>query len=288
MFRLTKAHGLGNDYLVADAAELPCTLTPDRVRLLCDRHRGVGSDGLLTLVGSDGDRRFQLRIFNSDGSEAEKSGNGIRIFATWLRDTGRAPGAAFEVVTPGGVVPVVVETRPGEPTSVLADMGAPVFRSELTTLAIAGVNLPVVALSLGNPHCVLLRERLDDAELRQLGPLIERHPAFPERTNVQLARVVDRGRVEALIWERGAGETLASGSSSCAVAAACYALGLVDSALTVAMPGGELSIRVAEDGHVWMRGPVETVAHIELSADLLTRLRRLDTAELPSGLLGSE
>lgn len=272
---LTKSHGLGNDYLVADVADLPVQLTPERIKLICDRHRGVGSDGILALDGTDGPSRFRLRIFNPDGSSAEKSGNGVRIFAKWLRDTGRALHPAFDVVTPGGVVAVVVEGRAPRPTSVLADMGCPQPRPGLAALEVAGETLAVVALSIGNPHCVVLRERLDPVELRRLGPSIEAHPTFPERTNVQLAHVVDRGRVDALIWERGAGETLASGSSACAVAVACHSLGLVDRDVTVAMPGGELAIHLAEDGHVWMRGPAEEIAHVDLSEDLLVRLRAL-------------
>jgi diaminopimelate epimerase len=130
-------------------------------------------------------------------------------------------------------------------------------------------------MSMGNPHCVILRPQLDVTELRRLGPLVEHHPAFPNRTNVQLARATSRTNVELLIWERGAGETQASGSSACAVAAACHRLGLVDSDVTACMPGGALQIRVDAHGAVWMRGPVEEVATISLSPDLIDRLRAL-------------
>lgn len=244
---------------------MPFEVSPERVRLLCDRHEGVGSDGLLLV-----DRTLSLRILNPDGSEAEKSGNGIRIAARWLVDTGRAPGSSFTIETLGGAVSVEVEGK-----TVTANMGTPTFRDDLTTLEIDGERLPVVALSIGNPHCVMVRPQLHRRDLLRLGPRIERHPAFPSRTNVQLAQPINRQRVSALIWERGAGETRASGSSACAVVAACHRLDLLDRSVVVQMPGGELDIRLDDTGDVWMRGPVEEVAHIELSPDLIARLQAL-------------
>ena len=263
---LTRSHGLGNDYLAVDPAVLPFAITPDRVRLLCDRHLGVGSDGLLVLEGKVG-----VRIFNPDGSEAEKSGNGLRIFARWLFDTGRVGARRFVIRTISGDAPVEVH----QDGQVTVDMGAPAFRDDLSELIVDGTTLSVVALSLGNPHCVVLRDRLDVMELRTLGPLIEHHPTFPNRTNVQFARVANRNTVDLLIWERGAGETQASGSSSCAVVAACRQKDLVDGQVTARMPGGELSITVDEQRHLWLRGPVEEVARITLAPDLIRRLQAL-------------
>jgi diaminopimelate epimerase len=269
---LTKSHALGNDYLVVDPAELPFELTPERVRLVCDRHVGVGSDGLLVLDGALG-----LRIFNPDGTQAEKSGNGLRIFAKWLFDTGRASAERFTIQTLGGDAPVEVESFGGRAHGVSVDMGVPTFRDELTALQVGGQQFDVVALSIGNPHCVLFRSELDVTELRRLGPLVERHPAFPSRTNVQLARATARNRVELLIWERGAGETRASGSSACAVVAACVRQSLVDAHVdvTASMPGGELQVRVDDHGTLRMRGPVEEVARISLSPELIARLHAL-------------
>jgi diaminopimelate epimerase len=262
---------------VVEPAALPVELTAARVRRLCDRHVGLGSDGLLVVDRTtDAPGAFGLRIFNPDGSEAEKSGNGVRIFATWLRDMGRAAGPAFTIRTRGGDVPVRVETDAAGDTLVTADMGVPRFRDDLTTLRVDGEELDVVALSVGNPHCVVLRPEPDAADLRRLGPLIERHPAFPARTNVQLAWPLGRARVRALIWERGAGETRASGSSACAVAAACHRRGLVERAVTVSMPGGELEVTIDPAEHLWMRGPAEAVARIQPSAALLARLRALE------------
>jgi diaminopimelate epimerase len=261
---LTRSHGLGNDYLVADPAELPFAVSPERLRLLCDRHHGVGSDGLLLLNGPLG-----LRIFNPDGSEAEKSGNGLRIFARWLYDSGRAPGRVFTVrLTQADAA---VEVHPDGSVSV--DMGKPVFRDDLTRLD--DLHLEVVALSLGNPHCVVFRAALDVSELRRLGPRIEHHAAFPNRTNVQLARAIDRSTVELLIWERGAGETQASGSSACAVVAAAHRRGLVDTEVTAKMPGGDLSVNVQADGSLRQRGPVVEVGRITLSQELIAQLHAL-------------
>jgi diaminopimelate epimerase len=262
---LTKSHGLGNDYLVADPAELPFAVTPERVRLLCDRHIGVGSDGMLLLDGERG-----VRIYNPDGSEAEKSGNGLRIFARWLYDTQRVSTASFTVSTRGGDAAVEVHSR-----DVTVDMGKPEFRDDLTRLMVDGITLDVVAVSMGNPHCVVVRNVLDVTDLRRLGPLLEHHAAFPNRTNVQFARALGRDVVELLIWERGAGETQASGSSACAAVAAAHRARLVDDVVTARMPGGELCIRIDERGHLWLTGPVEEIGRITLSPELIERLQAL-------------
>lgn len=273
----TKSHGLGNDYLVVVPDDLSFALSPARVELLCDRHTGLGSDGLLVFGGELEPGLFGLRILNPDGSEAEKSGNGLRIFAKWLYDTRRAAGERFTVRTLGGDAGVEIHARDGRAREATVNMGVPRFRDDLTRLDVAGQELPVVIVNVGNPHCVILRDALDVHELRRLGPLVERHPAFPDRTNVQLAHVLDRSRVELLIWERGAGETQASGSSSCAVAAACHHLGLLDAQvdLTALMPGGELTLRIDGDGRLWMRGPVEEVGQLTPSPELIARLLAL-------------
>jgi len=263
---LTKSHGLGNDYLVADPSELPFEVSPERVRLLCDRHVGVGSDGLLVLQGSVG-----VRIINPDGSEAEKSGNGLRIFARWLFDTRRVDSRSFTVEVGGAQAGVQVH----DDGTVTVDMGRPTFRDDLLTLDIDGEPYDVVALSIGNPHCVMFRDTLDITELRRLGPLVEHHAAFPRRTNVQLAHVLDRHTLELLIWERGAGETRASGSSACAAVAAAHRAGLVNAQVTARMLGGKLSVRVEDDGSLWQRGPVEELARITLSLELIRRLQAL-------------
>jgi diaminopimelate epimerase len=267
-----KSHGLGNDYIVVEPEALPFKLTPEAVELLCNRNLGVGSDGVLARREPQGHAEFAVAIYNPDGSEAERSGNGIRIFAKFLYDHGRTDKSNFTIETAGGDVEVTLTAVAGRVTSVAANMGRATFDENLTSLEAAGQTFSVVALSIGNPHCVVFVDDLDETELNRLGPAIEHHAAFPNRTNVQFARVLDRGRVAILIWERGAGETLASGSSSCAVAAACHRLGLVDRDVTIAMEGGELAIRVQENGEITMEGPVEETFRGEFSAELLARL----------------
>lgn len=264
--RFAKYHGLGNDYLVLPDVRGD-ELAGAAVMRLCDRHRGVGADGVLT-DESDAGGAFTVRIFNPDGSEAEKSGNGLRIFARFLWDAGRVADAPFAVRTRGG--DVRCEVRDGG-RSVFVEMGRATFASERIPLAgpprefvaepleVAGLTLAVTAVSVGNPHCVVPMDEISEALARELGPAIESHPLFPNRTNVQLMRIADRHRIEIEIWERGAGYTLASGSSSCAAAAAAVRLGRCSSPIVVAMPGGELEIGVADDYALTMLGPVEKV-----------------------------
>ena len=265
-----KSHGLGNDYIVIDPANVPFAVTPEAVRLICDRHRGVGSDGIL-LVSPGGGADFGLRIFNPDGSEAEKSGNGVRIFAKFLRDHGYTDEDRFTLDTPGGRVTCALEHEDGRVARVTVDMGKPRFDA-LDSIEVDGRRLEVTSVSMGNPHCVVIVPDLTKIDVHALGPKIERHPAFPKRTNVQFAEIVSRSEVRILIWERGAGYTLASGSSSCAVAAACQRKGLTDRDVTVSMPGGQLAITIADDGEIRMRGPVEEICAGDLSPDLLRRL----------------
>ncbi len=265
-----KSHGLGNDYIVIDPKDVPFELTPDAIRLICDRHRGVGSDGILA-VAPVGDADFGVRIFNPDGSEAEKSGNGVRIFAKFLREHGYTAKDAFTLRTAGGRVSVRLELDGDRVAYVVVDMGKARF-DPLESIEVDGRRLEVTALSLGNPHCVVFVSDLEAIDAHALGPKIERHPAFPARTNVQFAQVLGRELVRILIWERGAGYTLASGSSSCAVVAAAHRKGLAGRDVVVSMPGGRLEISIAEDGELRMRGPVEEVCAGELSPDLLRRL----------------
>jgi diaminopimelate epimerase len=280
MIPFAKGHGLGNDYIVIDEADLPRPLSERAIARVCDRNWGVGSDGILLLVPS-GRADFGLRIFNPDGSEAEKSGNGLRIFAKYLWDHGRATKARFTVDTKGGLVECQCRVESGHVRFVTVEMGRVTFRApEIpmngpdrdvvgVPLQLAdGTTLSVTAVSVGNPHCVTFVERLDEGEARRLGPMIERHPAFPNRTNVQFARVAARDALDILIWERGAGYTLASGSSSCGAASAAVRNGLCDAGgVTVRMPGGELVIEVRPDWSLRLEGPVEEVYRGTLSAE---------------------
>jgi len=257
--RFAKYQALGNDYLIVEA-EAARAITPERVRWLCDRHFGIGADGVL-VPGVAAGSEFGLAIWNPDGSEAEKSGNGLRIFARWLFDRGQVGGAPFTVATRGGRVGCQVRER-GARISV--EMGRAVFAGPDETLALPDGLLRVSMVSVGNPHCVVALDEISPALARRLGPQLETHPRFPARTNVQLMQVLDRRRIQLEIWERGAGYTLASGSSACAAAAAAVRSGACDGDLSVLMPGGSLAIRVSPDFDVTMEGPAEKVFEGEI------------------------
>jgi diaminopimelate epimerase len=279
-----KSHALGNDYIVVDPGALSFPLTPQAIRLICDRHRGVGSDGILAHVPSER-ADFGLRIYNPDGSEAEKSGNGLRIFARYLHDHGLAKAREFRIETPGGVVNVALRLKGREVEDITIDMGAATFQSDRIpatgrirevvdeAIDVDGEPLVFTAVSVGNPHCVVFVPDLSQVDLHRLGPKLERHQVFPNRTNVQFAEVKSRNRVAILIWERGAGETMASGSSACAVAAAAVRKHLADRELTVSMPGGELQISVALDWSIRMAGPAVEVYAGVLSEEFVRTLQ---------------
>lgn len=277
MVPFSKYHALGNDYIVIDPLKTSVDLTEEAVRLLCDRHFGIGSDGILYGPFYEEDTPV-VRIYNPDGSEAEKSGNGVRIFARYLMDAGYEDGGQFELGTLGGVVLVNVLDADG--SMIQVDMGTTTFCSE--EIPVAGPSREVVdepleidgntwrmtCVSIGNPHCVIPVDRLSKDMVIALGPLLENHEMFPNRINVQLLKVVDRNTIEIEIWERGAGYTLASGSSSCAAASVARRLGLVESDVTVRMQGGEILVSFAEDGHVLMTGAVTPVMRGEFLQDL--------------------
>jgi diaminopimelate epimerase len=265
-----KSHGLGNDYIVIDPAKVPFAITPEAVQLICDRHLGVGSDGILLVqppTGAD----FGMRIYNPDGSAAEKSGNGIRIFAKYLREHGYTSKDCFTIDTAGGRVAVQLSLHDGRVKEATADMGTVTYDS-LESIELDGRNVRVTSLSIGNPHCVVIVKDLSKVDPLVLGPKIESHRAFPAKTNVQFAEVLSRTHIAIEIWERGAGYTLASGTSACAVAAAAHRSGLIDRDVTVTMPGGELEVTVGEDYAMRLSGPVEEVMSGDFSADLLRHL----------------
>lgn len=288
MIHFHKGHGLGNDYIAVEPTELPFGLTTAAIRLICDRHRGVGSDGILARADSDA-ADFGLRIYNPDGSKAEKSGNGLRIFAAYLLSREEVEiGTPFTVETLGGIVEMEILGRDDDGVlEVEAQMGKASFRSSAVRLTgpdrdaggemlelEAGDRVAIEPVSLGNPHCVVFLDELDPDDLRRRGPQIATHPWFEEGTNVQFARPVGPAAIEAWIWERGAGETLASGSSSCAVAAAAVKRGLVSARdVEVRMPGGTLQVSVRDDWMVVLRGPVENVCTGVFAEDMLRRLR---------------
>ncbi len=281
-------HGLGNDYLVIDPREtsaVTTVLTEETVRLICDRHVGLGSDGILygpEFDDPDHPERPCVRIFNPDGGEAEKSGNGTRIFARYLVDGGdQRVGERFVIHTKGGPVSALV-TDPRQ--RIEMGMGTVSFHSTAVgmtgadrevvneSLTVGRRQLVVTAASIGNPHCIVPVPHATATLVQELGPAIERHPAFVNRTNVQVLQVLSRSVIHIEIWERGAGYTLASGSSASAAAAAAVRLGRVNRRLEVRMPGGSLQVAVAPDWWVTLVGPVEAVASGYWSADFKSRL----------------
>jgi diaminopimelate epimerase len=278
-WRFWKGHALGNDYIVLEAGSPP----PAVVRRLCDRHCGVGGDGVL--VGDLTRDPVGLRIFNPDGGEAEKSGNGLRIFAAWLHSRGLVDETPFQVALPAETVELaVLGARPDGAVTVRADMGTASFRAgdvhydgapagaEVldAPLDLGGETVRIHLVSTGNPHCVVFPDAdtrpparpgpPDRRDLARLGPALQAQPGFRHGVNVQLARVTGPDSIEALVWERGAGETMASGSSACAIAAVAVRTGRVTGPrLQVRMPGGLLEVEVGDGWRLRLTGPAQVV-----------------------------
>jgi len=281
MNTFVKSHGLGNAYLILDKAQSDFELTPQRIQRLCHPDFGIGSDGILLKVDSE-QADFGLRIFNPDGSEAEKSGNGVRIFGKYLFDRNLTRGRKFSLETLGGRVDLEVLEALDERASLLrAGMGRAEFKTARIPanfmtpevldypLIIKGKTLHVNSVSVGNPHCVVFLDDLRKADIRKYGPLLEVHPAFPNKVNVQFVRVISSSEVEMLIWERGAGYTLASGSSACAVAAIGHKRGMLGKDVILKMPGGTLQVQIGDDWHLDLIGPVEEICEGAISKELI-------------------
>jgi diaminopimelate epimerase len=255
--KLSKWHGLGNDYLLVEREGLAAPLTAEQVRRICDYHFGVGSDGILEVVSADGDRA-EVVIWNPDGSTAELSGNGTRIAARWLARRG---GANEVRITVG---PREVAARMRDGAEVETDMGA-VEVGEPETICVECEQVELTPVSVGNPHAVIRRDP-ERAELLRLGPLVETHERFPERTNVQLVRVDSPHELTVGVWERGAGETLSSGTSAVAVSAAAAANGWCESPVTVHLAGGDLLVELS-GGEARLTGPAQEICTIELAEE---------------------
>ncbi|HEY7019014.1 MAG TPA: diaminopimelate epimerase [Gaiellaceae bacterium] len=255
--KLSKWHGLGNDYLLVEQAGLDVPLTPERVKRICDYHFGVGSDGILEVTTVDGDTA-EVVIWNPDGSVAELSGNGTRIAARWLARRAEADEVRI-LVGPRMVLARLRGEREVEQEMGAVEVGAP------ETIDVGGEEVELTPVSVGNPHAVI--QRLPDrAELLRLGPLVESHQRFPERTNVQLVRVDGPNDITVGVWERGAGETLSSGTSAVAASAAAVANGWCESPVTVHLAGGELVVEL-EDGEARLTGPAEEICTVELAEE---------------------
>lgn len=272
--KFTKYHALGNDYIVVDPADIKEALTLDLIKVLCDRHYGFGSDGVLFGPLNSELGSFALKIFNPDGSEAEKSGNGLRIFCRYLWDRELVKGKEFTVETKGGVVNAIVHA---EGKSVSVAMGQVRFTHESNvepvivarTIVVGEEKFSFYPASVGNPHCVIVVDEPTPEMAMRFGPIIERDAQFKNRTNVQFLKVIDRNNIQIEIWERGAGYTLASGSSSTVSAAVAHALGLCESQIAVHMPGGVIDISLDDRFFAVMKGPVCKIGEGSLSVEAI-------------------
>ena len=271
--RFTKMQGLGNDFVVLDGVTRAIALNPDQYRALADRHFGVGCDQILLVEApTRPDADFRYRIFNADGGEVQQCGNGARCFVRFVHDQGLTPKREIRVETASGIIVPRLE----DDGQVTVDMGPPRFepaeipfdapaRQATYRLDVAGRELEISALSMGNPHAVWVVDDVERAPVTELGPLIERHPRFPERVNAGFMQVAGRDEIRLRVFERGSGETLACGTGACAAAVAGMTRGLLDPAVTVHTRGGDLSIRWAGEGRsVFMTGPAVSVFQGEI------------------------
>jgi diaminopimelate epimerase len=276
-FAFTKYHALGNDYIVINPKDLPAPLTTEQVKTICHRNFGVGSDGILLGPLPSQTAKCALKIYNPDGSIAEKSGNGVRIFSRYLWDTKFVGNDEFALQTDGGVVRSTVfdggKMARVEMGQVSFDSGKiPVTGPPREVLnekiSVGGREFTFCAATIGNPHCVLPLPEISAKLAHEFGPLLEVHPNFPRKTNVQFLKVLDRANIQIEIWERGAGYTLASGSSSSAAAAVAHKLGLVDRQVSVHMPGGVIQIEIRDGFDILMTGSVTRVAEGVISPEI--------------------
>jgi diaminopimelate epimerase len=278
--RFHKYHALGNDYIVLDPRDFPTwkpAPTVEQIRVVCHRNFGVGSDGILWGPLPSTQSEFGLRIFNPDGSEAEKSGNGLRIFSRYLWDQGLVKQPAFTIETPGGHVKSVIKEQGRLITIAMGNVSFDSARIPVTgaprevlneKIKILDREFTFCAATIGNPHCVIPLSDVSAELAHKYGPHLETHANFPRKTNVQFLKVRDRKNIQIEIWERGAGYTLASGSSSSASAAVAHKLGLVDRDVTVHMPGGRIGIEIGDNFSIMMTGTVNKVATGEMHAEL--------------------
>lgn len=275
-----KYHGLGNDYIVIDPQKCFIKLTKESIKLICDRNFGIGSDGILYGPIFDKDK-ISVLIFNPDGSEAEKSGNGVRIFSRYLYEFKYVESKEFQIITKGGVVSSYVDSL----DTITVDMGKLIFDSEKIPVKsekkefikqpfyINNKEYEISCVSIGNPHCVLILDEVNKQLACSVGPIIENHELFPNKINVQFMKIIDRNNIQIEIWERGAGYTLASGSSSCAAAGIAFKLGMCDSEIKVHSPGGILDIKISDDFWVKLKGQVSFICYGYFSEELKKQIR---------------
>ncbi len=265
--QFVKMHGTGNDFVIIDAIEQDVEnidMASFSIKA-CDRHFGVGADGVILVLPSE-KADYMMRIYNPDGSEAEMCGNGIRCFTRYLYEYRKEKKDVISVETLAGIKVPAPVIENGEFTGVEVDMGRPRVEAINEPLTVEGVKYLINKVSMGNPHCVIFMDSVADIDLEDIGPIIENLPQFPNRTNVEFARVISKSEIELIVWERGAGITLACGTGACATVVAAASLGLTDRHVKVSLPGGQLDISWEENDSVVMQGPAEKVFEGKISA----------------------
>lgn len=266
----SKFQGIGNDFIIINNLERKISLSLKKIKQLCDRHFGIGADGIVIILPSK-KANLKVKFFNPDGSEAEICGNGIRCAAKFAFEKGLCRKKKIAMETKAGLKLLELSTRENKVQSVQVDMGEPIFTPEKIpirieseeimneTLEVGKKKIKFSALSMGNPHCCIFVKDLAEAKVREWGPIIENHPLFPERTNVEFIQVIKLDQISVRVWERGAGETLACGTGACASLAASVKNNLSRRKTKVHLPGGDLEIDWAKNNHLYLSGPAEEV-----------------------------
>lgn len=270
--RFSKLHGTANDYIYIDTTYRQVELSPSVIRYMCDRHRSIGGDGVVFIANSDV-ADFKMRMFNADGSEAEMCGNASRCVGKYVYDKGLTDKTEITLETNAGIKPMVLEADGSHVTSVTVDMGEPVAIGGKERLSIDGIDYEYIFVSMGNPHVVIFVEDVNQILIETIGPKIETHPNFSNRTNVEFARVVDSSTIEMRVWERGAGETLACGTGACATLVAASVSGRSDRQATLKLRGGDLHIDWSiENNHIYLSGAAEFAFDGEIDLPMIRAL----------------
>ena len=276
MIKFTKMHGLGNDYVYIDAINQKIENESSLAKFVSNRHFGIGSDGLILICKSEV-ADFKMRMFNSDGSEAEMCGNGIRCVGKFVYDKGLTNKTTVKIETLAGIKTLILNTKDGKVETARVDMGEPILEAEkipvITTeepvknleLEAENKKFKFTCVSMGNPHAVTIVENTKEFDVEKYGKVLEVDKAFPKKANIEFAQIINRQNINMRVWERGAGETLACGTGACATAVACNLNGLTDRKVNIELLGGTLNIEWNEtDNHVYMTGPAVTVFDGEL------------------------
>ncbi len=276
MIKFTKMHGLGNDYVYIDAINQKIENESSLAKFVSNRHFGIGSDGLILICKSE-IADFKMRMFNSDGSEAEMCGNGIRCVGKFVYDKGLTNKTTVKIETLAGIKTLILNTKDGKVETARVDMGEPILEAE--KIPVISTEKPVknleleaenkkfkfTCVSMGNPHAITIVENTNEFDVEKYGKVLEIDKAFPKKANIEFAQIIDRQNINMRVWERGAGETLACGTGACATAVACNLNGLTDRKVNIELLGGTLNIEWNEtDNHVYMTGPAVTVFDGEL------------------------